>query len=197
LADIAERYGSGTLRLTVWQNVILSDIAASREADVEAALAALGLSARVNPARAGIVACTGNTGCKFAASDTKRHALAIGDHLERTVALDAPVNMHLTGCPNSCAQHYIGDIGLLGAKVGEAQLEGYHVYVGGGFAEQRALGREVLRDVPADEIPRVLERLLRAYLDGRASNDESFHDFAKRQTPEALRAAAQAPVLAA
>jgi ferredoxin-nitrite reductase len=197
LADIAERYGSGTLRLTVWQNVIVSDIAASRETDVEAALAALGLSARVNPARAGIVACTGNTGCKFAASDTKRHALAIGDHLERTVALDAPVNVHLTGCPNSCAQHYIGDIGLLGAKVGEAQLEGYHVYVGGGFAEQRALGREVLRDVPAGEIPRVLERLLRAYLDGRASAAETFHDFAKRQAPDALRALAQGPVLAA
>ena len=197
LADIAERYGSGTLRLTVWQNVIVSDIAASREADVEAALAALGLSARVSPARAGIVACTGNTGCKFAASDTKRHALAIGDHLERTVALDAPVNVHLTGCPNSCAQHYIGDIGLLGAKVGEAQLEGYHVYVGGGFAEQRALGREVLRDVPAAEIPRVLERLLRAYLDGRASAAETFHDFAKRQAPDALRAVALGPVLAA
>jgi ferredoxin-nitrite reductase len=197
LADAAERYGSGTLRLTVWQNVVVSDIAAGREAEVEAALAVLGLSARVSLARAGIVACTGNTGCKFAASDTKRHALAIGDHLERTVALDTPVNVHLTGCPNSCAQHYIGDLGLLGAKVGQGQIEGYHLYVGGGFAGQRGLGREVLRDVPAGEIPQMLERLLRAYLDGRTSADEPFHDFAKRQTPETLRAAAQGRWVAA
>ena len=197
LADIAERYGSGTLRLTVWQNVIISDIAAAAQANVEPALAALGLTARASFARAGIVACTGNTGCKFAASDTKTHALAIGEHLERTVELDTPVNVHITGCPNSCAQHYIGDIGLLGAKVGEGQVEGYHLYVGGGFAEQRALGREVLREVPAAEMPQVLERLLRAYLDGRTSAEEAFHDFAKRQTPEALRAAAQGRRVAA
>jgi len=191
LAEIAERHGSGTLRLTVWQNVLISDIAATAQADVEAALRAIGLSSHVSQARAGIVACTGNSGCKFAASDTKTHALAIGEHLERTLTLDTPVNVHITGCPNSCAQHYIGDIGLLGAKVGEQQLEGYHVYVGGGFAEQRALGREVLRDVPAADVPHVLERLLRAYLEGRASAAEPFHDFAKRHTPEALRARAQ------
>ena len=194
LADIAERYGSGTLRLTVWQNIIVSDIAADAQADMEGALGAIGLSARVTMARAGIVACTGNTGCKFAASDTKKHALAIGEHLDRTLELDVPVNVHITGCPNSCAQHYIGDIGLLGAKVGQAQVEGYHLYVGGGFAEQRALGREVARDIPAAEIPAVVERLLRAYMDGRVAPDESFHDFAKRQTPQTLLAAALATV---
>ena len=145
-------------------------------------------------ARAGIVACTGNSGCKFAASDTKTHALAIAEHLDRTVTIDTPLNVHITGCPNSCAQHYIGDIGLLGAKVpdGEAQIEGYHVYVGGGFADQQALGREVLRDVPAAEVPHVIERLLRAYLESRAAADEPFHEFAKRQSPEALPALALA-----
>ena len=192
LADLAERYGSGTLRLTVWQNIIVSDIAAADQPAVEAALTAIGLTARVSPARAGIVACTGNTGCKFAASDTKTHALAIADHVDRSVPLDVPVNVHITGCPHSCAQHYIGDIGLLGAKVGEAQLEGYHLYVGGGFAEQRSLGREIARDIPAAEIPQVVERLLRAYMDGRTSADEPFHEYAKRQTPEALRAVAGA-----
>ena len=194
LADIAERYGSGTLRLTVWQNIIVSDIAATRRAEVAAALTELGLTAEVSQARAGIVACTGNSGCKLAASDTKRHALAIADHLDRTVTIDTPLNVHITGCPNSCAQHYIGDIGLLGAKVpnGEAQIEGYHVYVGGGFADQQALGREVLRDVPAAEVPHMIERLLRAYLESRVAADEPFHEFAKRQSPEALRALALA-----
>lgn len=189
LAEIAERFGSGTLRLTVWQNLIISDIAAGSASAVEDALAAIGLTSRVSVARAGLVACTGNAGCKFAASDTKRHALAIADHLDRTLELGSPVNIHLTGCPNSCAQHYIGDIGLLGAKVGDAQIEGYHLFAGGGFGEQRALGREVLRDIPAAEVPRVVERLL------RASKNEPFHDFARRQTPEALRAIALGEVL--
>ena len=190
LADIAQRFGSGTLRLTVWQNLIISDIAAGDQAAVEAALAAIGLSSRVSMARAGIVACTGNAGCKFAASDTKRHALAIAEHLDGALQLDSPVNMHITGCPNSCAQHYVGDIGLLGARLasGEQELEGYHLFAGGGFGEQRQLGREVLRDIPATEVPRVIERLLRAYLAGRASNSESFHQFAKRQSTHALKA---------
>jgi ferredoxin-nitrite reductase len=191
LAAIARRFGSGTLRLTVWQNVIVSDIEAGRRGEVEAALAEIGLGAQASELRAGLVACTGNAGCKFAASDTKRHALAIADHLDATVRVDTPLNVHLTGCPNSCAQHYVGDIGLLGAKVGEAQAEGYHLFVGGGFGERRELAREILRDVPAETVPQVLERLLAAYMARRATPDEAFQAFAKRHSPEALRALAQ------
>lgn len=194
LADIAEREGSGTLRLTVWQNVIVSDVASGRRAAVEKALAAIGLTARASEVRAGLVACTGNAGCKFAASDTKRHALAIADHLDATVPVDTPLNIHLTGCPNSCAQHYIGDIGLLGTKIGEAQAEGYHVFAGGGFGDRRGLGREVVREVLADEVPRTLERLLRAYLERRSSKDEPFQAFARRLAPDALRAIARGEV---
>ena len=161
-----------------------------------AALAGLGLSVDASPIRAGLVACTGNTGCKFSLSDTKRHGLAIAEYLDSRLRLDTPLNIHLTGCPNSCAQHRIGDIGLLGAKVaaGGSEVEGYHLYAGGGFGELRGLGREVLRDIPADEVPIVLERLLRAYLEGRASKAETFQAFAKRNTPEALRALAKARV---
>ena len=187
LAAIAERYGSGTLRLTVWQNVIVSDIAQDRQTEVEAELQAIGLTARVSEVRAGLVACTGNTGCKFAASDTKRHALAIADHLDARLRVDSPLNLHLTGCPNSCAQHYVGDIGLLGAKVGEG--EGYHLFVGGGFGERRELAREVLRDIPADDVPLVVERLLRAYAVNQT--EESFQAFVKRHSVEALRALAK------
>jgi len=191
LAGIAERYGSGTIRLTVWQNLLISDI---RQADIDAVkreIESLGLGWRASSVRAGLVACTGNTGCKFSASDTKRHALAIADHCDPKLALDAPINIHLTGCQHSCAQHYIGDIGLLAAKVSlseDEEVEGYHLVLGGGYGAAQALGREVLRDVPATEAPFVVERLLAAYLEHRAAPDEPFHEFARRNSVEQLRA---------
>ena len=83
----------------------------------EAAIEALGLTTKASSIRAGLVACTGNAGCRFAASDTKRHAEEIARWCEARVELDGPVNIHLTGCHHSCAQHYIGDIGLLACKV--------------------------------------------------------------------------------
>ena len=163
---------------------------------MQAALAEIGLAAEASAVRAGLVACTGNTGCKFSATDTKRHAVAIADHLDAKLKLEAPLNIHLTGCPNSCAQHYIGDIGLLGARLagGESEIEGYHLYVGGGHGERRELAREVLRDLPALEVPRALERMLQAYRAQRASPDETFQAFARRHSPEALRAFAQPPL---
>jgi ferredoxin-nitrite reductase len=186
LAAIATRFGSGTIRLTVWQNLLVSDVDANDAEAVRAELSQLGLSADVSPIRAGLVACTGNAGCKFAASDTKRHSLAIAAHVERSVALDRPVNVHLTGCHHSCAQHYIGDIGLIAAKVGDEQVEGYHVHVGGGWGEDAAIAREVIRDVHADEAPRVVASLLDAYLVHRRDAGEPFHAFARRHSPEAL-----------
>ena len=78
---------------------------------------AIGLAVTASQIRAGLIACTGNAGCKFAASDTKRHAAAIGDWCEPRVEIDTPLNIHLTGCHHSCAQHYISDIGLIAAKV--------------------------------------------------------------------------------
>ncbi len=194
IADIAERRGSGTIRLTPWQNLIVSDIAQTDHAAVAEALGEIGLSADASSIRAGIVACTGNTGCKFSASDTKRHALAIAEHLDARLAVDAPLNIHLTGCPNSCAQHTVGDIGLLATKIAaaDAEIEGYHLFAGGGFGDRRGLGREILRDIPADEVPQVLERLLRAYLGRRDSPEEDFQEFARRHGADALRAFAQA-----
>jgi len=196
IADIAERHGSGTIRLTPWQNLIVSDIAETDRAAVALALTAIGLSAEASSIRAGIVACTGNTGCKFSASDTKRHALAIVGHLDARLKVDAPLNIHLTGCPNSCAQHHVGDIGLLATKITteDAEIEGYHLFAGGGFGDRRGLGREILRDIPADEVPQVLERLLRAYLGQRTSSEEDFQGFANRHGAEALRRFAQAKI---
>src|SRR6516165_1468545 len=188
LAEIAERYGSGTLRLTVWQNLLISDIAEARVGDAVAEIEALGLVTSASAIRGGIVACTGNFGCKFALSDTKRHALGLIDHLEGRVALDAPINIHLTGCPNSCAQHYVGDIGLLATKVEKSEdeeVEGYHIVVGGGSGADIELGREVCHSVPAEEMPKRIEAILRAYLAQRQA-DENFHEFTKRHSVEEL-----------
>jgi len=189
IASIAERHGSGTLRLTVWQNLILSDVPDAEIANAVAEIEALGLATDVSAVRGGIVACTGNAGCKFALADTKRHALAIGDHLEPRLELDQPVNIHLTGCPNSCAQHYIGDIGLLATKVdtGDEEVEGYHLILGGAAGAEATLGREIARDIPAEELPFRIERLLRHYMRARQPG-ESFHAFANRHSISDLAA---------
>jgi len=192
LAETAARHGSGTLRLTVWQNLLVSDIPETQVAEAVAEIDALGLATSAGAIRAGLVACTGNAGCKFALADTKRHALELAEWLEPRVALDAPINIHLTGCPNSCAQHYVGDIGLLATKVdlgGDAEAEGYHLVVGGGSGAEAGLGREIARDFPADALPARLETLLRGYLDRREPG-ESFHSFANRHSVEELGALA-------
>jgi ferredoxin-nitrite reductase len=189
LAKIAQEFGDGDVRLTVWQNLLISGVADDKVAAAAAAIEALGLSTKATSIRAGLVACTGNVGCKFAASDTKRHANEIAQWCETRVNLDGPVNIHLTGCHHSCAQHYISEIGLLACKVeeGEAQIEGYHVYIGGGFGPDAALGREIYRDVRAQDAPRTVERMLKGYLAHRASREETFLAFSRRHEVAALK----------
>jgi ferredoxin-nitrite reductase len=192
LAAIAADCGDGELRLTVWQNLLISGVPTAKVADAVPAIEALGLGTEASSIRAGLVACTGNVGCKFAASDTKRHAEEIARWCEARVALDGPVNIHLTGCHHSCAQHYVGDIGLLACKVQESeeseQIEGYHVLVGGGFGPNASIAREILRDVKATEVPEIVERLLKTYLARRASKEETFLAFTRRHDDAALRA---------
>jgi ferredoxin-nitrite reductase len=189
LAGIAEGLGDGDVRLTVWQNLLISGVPDAKVAAAEAAIAALGLDTKATSIRAGLVACTGNVGCRFSASDTKLHAEDIAQWCESHVTLDGPVNIHLTGCHHSCAQHYIGDIGLLACKVedGEEQIEGYHVYVGGGFGPDAALGREIYRDVKAKYAPRVIEGMLKGYLAHRTGREETFLAFSRRHDVDDLR----------
>ncbi|HEX5211921.1 MAG TPA: NirA family protein [Pseudolabrys sp.] len=192
LADIARGVGDGDIRLTVWQNLLISGVPTARVDEAKAKIEALGLTIEANAIRAGLVACTGNTGCKFAASDTKRHAEEIAAWCETRVALDTPVNIHLTGCHHSCAQHFVSEIGLLACKVQDSEdgdaVEGYHVYIGGGFGPDAALGRELYRDVRATAAPRTIERVLRTYLLQRESPQESFIAFARRHEIDALKA---------
>ena len=195
LAAISRAHGDGDIRLTVWQNLILSGVPTGRVAAALAEIKALGLDTEVSPIRAGLVACTGGMGCRFAAASTKQDADAIADHCESRIAMDTPVNIHLTGCHNSCAQHYIGDIGLIGARVplndeGDS-VDGYHLFAGGGYGVDAAIAREVMQNIKAENAPAIVSRFLDAYMTRRASAEETFVAFTRRHDAEALRRMAE------
>lgn len=184
LAQIADEFGSGELRLTVWQNLILPNISAAKLALAQSALLDAGLAFTAGTVLSGAVACTGNQGCRFAASDTKRHAVAISNSLDEHFKIVQPINLHVTGCHHSCAQHYIGDIGLMGVKV--AGEEGYQVLLGGGADADQGLGRELIPALKFSELNAVLHRLFEAYM-GERAEDESFLQFTRRHSIEQLR----------
>lgn len=188
LADIADQFGRGEIRLTVWQNLIIPGVS---EEHLQAALTAIhatGLDHRNNSITGGLIACTGSKGCKYAAADTKGHAIALGEHLASKMILDHPINIHLTGCHHSCAQHYIGDIGMMGTPVKNAQgetVDGFNIVLGGGVDDTQAIAKEVWKSIPADEVPTLIEKLLVAYLREREEG-ESFIHFTQRHSPEQL-----------
>ncbi len=181
IAELADGYGSGEIRLTVWQNFIIPNVPDAFVPTLTRALEKMGFGTKQSNIASGVIACTGNSYCKYAQSNTKGHALELIKYLEKRMTLDQPVNIHLTGCPNSCAQHYIWDIGCLGvkAKVGGETVDGYHIFVGGGFGRNQAVGRQVFAGVTCKELPQTLERMLRAYLKHRQGR-ESFQQFTAR-----------------
>ncbi len=194
LADIADRFGSGTVRLTVWQNLLISDISTADLDDSVAAIRAIGLDVEATSLRRGLVACTGSAGCKFGAADTKRHALELVDYLEARFTFDGPLNIHLTGCRNSCAQHYIGDIGLAATKieVDGGMDEGYHVYLGGGAgaAGTQAIARVYAQSVSVAALFPLVEKLIGAWQGNREGPAESFGAFCQRHDLVQLKALA-------
>jgi ferredoxin-nitrite reductase len=185
IADLADNYGSGEIRLTVWQNFIIPNIPEAYVETVKKAVRRMGLDYQQSNIASGVIACTGNRYCKFSSTDTKGHALSLIKHLEKRVELDQPVNIHFTGCPNSCAQHYMGDIGMLGAKTRDGR-EAYHVFVGGGFGNNAACGRQIYQALACDEINDVIEKILRAYLKHRQPG-ESFQSFTSRHDVNSLQ----------
>jgi len=181
LADLATHFGKGELRLTVWQNLLLPHIPDAFVATVQRSLHRLGLATEPENTTGGIVACTGSTGCRYAATDTKGHAAALARALAgRRVQIGSPVNLHFTGCPHSCAQHYCGDLGFLGVKLAGG-AEGYHVVLGGGMGHEQGLAREIFRGVRADELPPLVEKILRTYESGRRSG-ETFVEWSRRHS---------------
>lgn len=198
LARVARDYGDGGLRLTVWQNALITGVPDAKVADAIAAVEALGISVLASPIRAGLVACTGNFGCRFAAADTKRHAAEIAEYCEAMAPMDTAVNIHLTGCHHSCAQHYIGDIGLIGARVPvndeDDTVEGYHILVGGGFGDEAAIARELFQNVRAEDAPQTVAAILCAYRRNRESDQEHFAAFARRCDAATMRRLAEAEI---
>jgi ferredoxin-nitrite reductase len=188
LADLAVNYGSGELRLTPWQNLLIPNVPDGFVETVKRNLVRIGLHYSASTIAGGLVACTGNTGCKWASTNTKGQAVELARYLEKRVRLEQPINIHLTGCPNSCAQHYIGDIGLLGVKTtlsGES-VEAYNVTLGGGFGCEQAIGKEVFKGIPCFELPKLLERVLTTYL-ARRKSGERFAEFVRRHEVKELQ----------
>ncbi len=178
LADISNRHAGGQIRLTVWQNFIVPNIPETELDALKSAINDLGLSSDVSSFHAGLVACTGNAGCKYAASDTKRHSVILADYLQQRFQLEHPINIHLTGCHHSCAQHAIGDIGLVATKVeiDEEMVEGYHVLVGGRTGLEPTIGQILYESVPFDQVPWIVGRIVEHYLEQR-TKAESFAEF--------------------
>jgi ferredoxin-nitrite reductase len=178
LADVAETYASGTLRLTPWQNLLIPDIPQQWIPNIQSKIKNLGLHWCATNIRSALVACTGNTGCASSATDTKSHALALAEYLDSRLILDQPVNIHFTGCEKSCAQHSRSDIALIGVTIEDKRetVEGYKVYVGDGDSHEK-FGREIYRWVPFAELPRLVEQMLQIYMAERETPNESFGEF--------------------
>lgn len=185
LGSIAEKFGQNDIRLTVWQNLMIPYIAEKDIPEVLEQIESIGLTTSASSFAAGAVACTGKFGCKYASTYTKSHAAKIVDYLEDKFELDTPINIHLTGCPHSCAQHYIGDIGLLGASTEDGR-EAYQVFLGGGSDLEQGIARHLVGPVPADELPSLMEYMIQTYLDQREP-EERFVAFTRRHNEDELR----------
>ena len=179
LCAIASEYGSGTIRLTPWQNAIVSDI---RDEDVSKVLGlinGLGLDVGGNHLDGLLMACAGTSGCQYSATDTQGDALALSAYLAARVELDIPLNVHFSGCEKSCAQHYQADIALWGCAKTSERAGGYRLCIGG--VEGR-FGRELRDYLPAEDVQVAIEHLIHFYQKQRASPRESFQTFTNRQS---------------
>lgn len=191
VAEIADRFGNGEIRLTVWQNLLIPNIADENVQAACAALRAAGLEYMAGTVMSGTVACTGNRGCRYAATDTKANALELARELDSAFRIVQPVNVHVTGCSHHCAQPYVGDIGLMGVKVGGEP--GYQVSLGGGADSDQGLARELFPAMKYAEVKSALHTLFATFERARCS-EESFLEFARRHSVEELRAMCTAAV---
>jgi sulfite reductase (ferredoxin) len=198
LATLMERAGSNRVRLTPHQKLVVLDIEADDVANTVASLESLGLATTPSPFRRHTMACTGIEFCKLAIVETKATAATAIADLERRLAdvgehLDSPVTLNVNGCPNSCARIQVADIGLKGqiVTVDGAQQPGFQVHLGGGLAsaerDEAGLGRTVRGlKVTAGELPDLVERLVRRWLDQRSAG-ETFSQWVHRVDEEELR----------
>jgi sulfite reductase (ferredoxin) len=191
LADIAEEHGSGRLRTTPYQKILVLDVEEDRVDSLVDALAGIGLSARPSAWRRSTMACTGIEYCKLAIVETKERARKLVDDLEERIPeLDTPITVNLNGCPNSCARIQVADIGLKGQLVMDEtgqQVEGFQVHLGGGLGLDAGFGRKLrAHKVTSAGLTDYVERVVRHYLDDRQA-DERFAQWAARADEELLK----------
>ncbi|MEU1616985.1 nitrite/sulfite reductase [Streptomyces sp. NPDC005722] len=190
IAELAEAHGSGRLRTTVEQKMIVLDVEQDQVDSLVSGLEALDLQVRPSPFRRGTMACTGIEFCKLAIVETKARGSSLIDELERRLPeFDEPITININGCPNACARIQVADIGLKGQLVLDdegRQVEGYQVHLGGALGLEAGFGRKVRGlKVTADELPDYVERVLKRFQDGRAEG-ERFAQWVTRADEEAL-----------
>ncbi len=197
-AELAERFGSGSLRATISQNLVIVDVPYAKTGELARELGQIGLYVEASTFWRGAIACTGTEFCKLAITETKGFTRWLVDELEeRLPQFDQQLKLHVTGCPNGCGQHWIADIGLEGKKIKhEGQLtDAYYFCLGGAVGEYAGVARPVGYRCAAPLVPEAIERLLRNYLAGR-QYDESLRSWFARHTNDELRAQLSGEVLA-
>jgi sulfite reductase (ferredoxin) len=196
-ADLADRFASGELRTTNMQNLIIVNVPRHNTDSLAKELEAIGLRVDGSPFYRGTVACTGTEFCKLAITETKSFShWLVGELEERLPGFDQHLKLHVTGCPNSCGQHWIADIGIDGKKikVDGRLLDAYYFCVGGALGLHQATARPVGYRCPATEVPDAIERLLRQYLAARQESENLRQFFARHTDTELREFLAGAPV---
>ena len=189
-AELSERFGSGALRTTVSQNLLLIDIPNNKTAELVGELGSIGLEVEGSSFWRGAIACTGTEFCKLAITETKGFTRWIVDELEeRLPGFDQQLKLNVTGCPNGCGQHWVADIGIEGKKIKhEGKLiDAYYFCLGGAVGQHAAVARPVGYRCPATLVPEAIERLLRQYLSGR-NPGENLRAWFSRHSDDQLRA---------
>jgi ferredoxin-nitrite reductase len=196
LAELAESIG-GDVRLTRQQNLVLTNVAADRLADLTAAVAGIGLPLDASALRGDAVACTGEPHCNFSVTETKSRMDGLVQLLEQRFGSDADgLRMHLDGCPHACAHHWVGDLGFQGTTVRDDEgkrRQAYDVFLRGSLDRPAAVARPVFRRVPTEELDDVVVGLVGGWVVDRVPG-ESFRTFCDRTTDDDLgRLAAREP----
>jgi sulfite reductase (ferredoxin) len=188
-ADLAVRFAEGQLRATNMQNLLIVNVPQQNVEPLAAELDRVGLPVHGSPFWRGIVACSGSEFCKLAITETKSFSRWLVEELEdRLPGFEQHLKLHVTGCPNSCGQHWIADIGLEGKKikVGDRMVDAYYFCVGGAVGLHQSIARPVGYRCLATEVPDAIERLLHRYLADRRG-DENLRQFFARHSDVELR----------
>ena len=189
-AELAEEFGDGSLRATVQQNLLLANIREEYAKTVAAELTRAGLPVEVPAFARGTVACTGSEFCKLALTETKGFARWLSTELdERLPGFAEQIKLHITGCPNSCGQHWIADIGIEGKKIKAAgkMVDAYYFCVGGSVGHIATIARPVGYRCAATDVPDAIERLIVNFQQQREAN-ENLRTFLARNSNEEIRA---------